>query len=90
MSDEKTRELRKRLKNMLDGDRLRETAHAIELRSQDLGDEHFVFSPEAQTLAAMDEDKLVAFFDDVLEIRRTLAARYKQAAEDLILGDDNE
>lgn len=81
------KDLKGRLRNLLDSDRKRATAREIELRSQELGDDAFVFEREALTLAEMDPDKLRQFFEDVLTIKGNVATEYYMATKHLI-GED--
>lgn len=82
-------DLRKKLKSMLAADEQRTVAHAIELRSQSLGDLQFVYGREAAQLAALDADTIRAFFEDVLRIKSDTATDYYMATKHL-LGEDNE
>jgi hypothetical protein len=83
VSDAKTPELKKKLKSLLENERLRDIARQLEQRSAEMGEDHFVFGPEAQTLAAIDEDKLKKFFEDVLAIRDATTIQYSDATKQL-------
>jgi len=79
--------LKVRLKSLLESERVNSIAHAIELRSQELGDDHFAFGPEAKVLATMDEAKLRQFFEDVIALRQRIDTDHFFATK-AILGDD--
>ena len=79
--------LQDRLRNLLNEDRLKAAAHAIELRSQELGEDHFIFAVEAQTLASMDTDTIRKFFEDVIRIKDETDVAYFMATKRLV-GDE--
>lgn len=81
--------LKDKLKSLLEKDMRQAVAKEIERASAELGEDHFVFGPESQTLAEMDLGKFRAFTDRVVRIRQDLEVQYYIAIKGLA-GEDNE
>lgn len=81
--------LKERLKSLLAKDKRTLAAREIERASAELGEDHFCYQAEAETLATMDLDKFKAFCARVVKIREDLDVEYHFATLNLV-GDENE
>jgi hypothetical protein len=80
--------LRKRVRALLEDDRIRLISRQIEQEvSTLLEDDNFVFATEAGVLARMSPAKLRAFIELVIEIQNNTTSSYLSAVEDEAMAD---